>query len=248
MNNLNINQVSKQFQISLRTLRYYDEIGLLKPIRNKINAYRVYSYEDKIKLQQILFLKQSGVDLKTILELFNSDQQTLLKALQNSQKIIESKIINYKKNLKSLNKTINFLTQSQMSNQLYPDKTPKEINQIRQESISRWGDKVIESEKKLSRLPQKDLESLIQQGKKIAIDISNQMLNGKSFKSPETQAKIEKYFQYMQNFYECTPQIFQGLAEMYVSDQRFTKYYEDIKPNLASYISQAMIYFVQNNK
>ena len=55
-----INKLSKLASISSRTLRYYDEIGLLKPLKINSSGYRVYGENELKRLQQILFLRGSG--------------------------------------------------------------------------------------------------------------------------------------------------------------------------------------------
>lgn len=52
--------------ISTRTLRYYDEIGILKPARINSSGYRIYSQKEVDRLQQILFYKELGVALDSI--------------------------------------------------------------------------------------------------------------------------------------------------------------------------------------
>lgn len=61
-----IQGLAKLAGISTRTLRYYDQIGLLSPKRVKANGYRVYGRKEVDALQQILFFKELGLDLTTI--------------------------------------------------------------------------------------------------------------------------------------------------------------------------------------
>ena len=61
--------LAKIANISLRTLRYYDKIGLLKPSQIAPNGYRQYNEEDLIRLQKILLLKKLGFSLEEIEEI-----------------------------------------------------------------------------------------------------------------------------------------------------------------------------------
>jgi DNA-binding transcriptional MerR regulator len=56
-----INQLAQISGVTTRTLRYYDEMGLLSPERVSTNGYRVYRQEQVDKLQQILFYRELGV-------------------------------------------------------------------------------------------------------------------------------------------------------------------------------------------
>jgi DNA-binding transcriptional MerR regulator len=76
--------------ISTRTLRYYDEIGILKPARINSSGYRIYGQKEVDRLQQILFYRELGVDLKTIKEIItapNFHEVTALK--QHRKKLLE---------------------------------------------------------------------------------------------------------------------------------------------------------------
>lgn len=61
-----IQQVARMSGVTARSLRYYDEIGLLRPARVGANGYRYYEHEQLLRLQQILLLRELGLDLATI--------------------------------------------------------------------------------------------------------------------------------------------------------------------------------------
>ncbi|WP_369382203.1 MerR family transcriptional regulator [Lysinibacillus fusiformis] len=69
---LTIQRISKQTGISVRTLRYYEEIGLLLPATKTDGGHRVYSENELKILQQIVFLKTLGFKLKEIQALLNN--------------------------------------------------------------------------------------------------------------------------------------------------------------------------------
>lgn len=75
-----------------RTLRYYDEIGLLKPARINSSGYRIYCSNEVDRLQQILFYRELGVNLDSIKEIITSpifDASTALK--EHRKKLLEKK-------------------------------------------------------------------------------------------------------------------------------------------------------------
>ena len=67
-----ISQVSKQFSISTRTLRYYEQIGLITPVKKEDFAYRVYDMETITRLRQIIILRKLRIPLKQIAEILQS--------------------------------------------------------------------------------------------------------------------------------------------------------------------------------
>lgn len=83
-----ISQVSKRFNISTRTLRYYEQIGLLQPVKKAGSTYRSYDESEVVQLQQIIILRKLRIPLKQIAEIIKSkDTAVAIKAFQ--QKLIE---------------------------------------------------------------------------------------------------------------------------------------------------------------
>lgn len=86
-----VGQLSKKTGISVRTLHYYEELGLLKPDRSIDNQYRIYGSEDVMKLQQIAVLKSMGFRLREIKNLINrnidqpsdGDYEVWVKVIEN---------------------------------------------------------------------------------------------------------------------------------------------------------------------
>ena len=66
MDTMTISQVSKTYQVTTRTLRYYEQIGLLGSIKQEDYAYRTYDEQALIKLQQIIILRKLRIPLKGI--------------------------------------------------------------------------------------------------------------------------------------------------------------------------------------
>ena len=86
LNDMNVKALATLSGISVRTLHYYDEIGLLKPERTS-SAYRVYGKHHVLRLQQILIQKSLGLSLSSIKSVLDDPQFDTLKALQSQKKI-----------------------------------------------------------------------------------------------------------------------------------------------------------------
>ncbi|GFP74718.1 MerR family transcriptional regulator [Clostridium fungisolvens] len=76
MNLLTISEVSKNFNISTRTLRYYEQIGILQSKKKEDYAYRTYDQSDIRRLQQIIVLRKLRISLKQIKSIFQNTEQT----------------------------------------------------------------------------------------------------------------------------------------------------------------------------
>ena len=78
-----INKLAKLSGISKRTLHYYDEIGLLRPMKLSESGYRIYGQEQVDLLQQILLYKELGFSLEKIQELIISPEFDRKEAFYN---------------------------------------------------------------------------------------------------------------------------------------------------------------------
>lgn len=72
-----IQQVARMSGVTARTLRYYDEIGLLRPAHVATNGYRFYEYEQLLRLQHVLLLRELGMDLASIAAVVNGTSNQL---------------------------------------------------------------------------------------------------------------------------------------------------------------------------
>jgi MerR family transcriptional regulator, thiopeptide resistance regulator len=95
-------EVEKISGVKTHTLRYYDKIGLLKPAYYSDNGYRQYEKEQLLQLQQILFFKEMGFTLESVVQLLKSNNLDRLLLLSIQKQEINKKI----KRLKSLTQTI----------------------------------------------------------------------------------------------------------------------------------------------
>lgn len=125
-----IGELSKIFNISTDTLRYYDKIGLLKPDYDEVNRYRYYSIEKFFVLSRILFLKNLDISLEDIKKyLNNQNTDHLLMLLKNGEAELDNEInrlVNLKRKIKNKIELI------EGANQF--------INEIRVERLpERWG-------------------------------------------------------------------------------------------------------------
>ena len=87
-----IREFAKLTRVTVRTLHYYDEIGLLKPSFERPNGYRVYTDADLLKLQQIVTLKFMSFSLAEIRRLLDSKGYEAVKALKVQAEAVKDEI------------------------------------------------------------------------------------------------------------------------------------------------------------
>ncbi len=86
-----VKEVSMITGVSIRTLRYYDEIGLLKPTELTKTGYRLYDNKALEKLQEILFFRELEIpllDIKKIMDTPNYDREQILMTQNNARSIL----------------------------------------------------------------------------------------------------------------------------------------------------------------
>src|SRR5699024_10498520 len=99
---ITIQEVKKETGISVRTLRYYDEINLLPPAGETEGGHRLYSEKDMKKLQEIQFLKTLGFSLKEIKEMLEETSWNWADGLKNQLTYISKE----KENIIEIEKTL----------------------------------------------------------------------------------------------------------------------------------------------
>lgn len=86
-----IQQVARVSGVTARTLRYYDEIGLLRPARLGANGYRYYEREQLLRLQQILLLRDLGLDLATIGGVVDAERDPLDALRRHHRRLLDER-------------------------------------------------------------------------------------------------------------------------------------------------------------
>lgn len=240
-----VKQLAKSAGISVRTLHYYDEIGLLKPSFLKENGYRYYGEKELLKLQQILFFRELEFPLEDIGKIVNASDFDVLGALKDQKQLLELK----KKRIEGLLQTIDTTVRSlkggeNMSNDdMYGSFTKDELEKYKEEAKQRWGhtDAYKQSIERTKNWTKEDYKKVEEEGKKLTQSIAEHM--NKGIESKEVQSLIEQHFNSLRQFYEPSYEMYRGLGKMYVEDHRFTRYYEKFRHGLAQFMCDAIAYY-----
>ncbi len=236
--------------ISVRTLHYYDEIGLLKPSVIKKNGYRYYEDAELIRLQQILFFRELEFPLEDIKRMLNRPQFSVVEALKDQKKLIRLKQARLEKLINSINKTIKTMSNNHKINdeELYDVFKDAEVKQYQDEVKERWGnsDAYRQSMAKVGTMTKKEMEKLKADGKKHTQAIADAM--DKGIEHSDVQKLIKQSHEGVNFFYDCSYEMFRNLGKMYVEDPRFTAYYEKFRPGLAVFMRDAIAYYCDQHE
>ncbi len=245
--NYTIKQLATLAGVSVRTLHHYDQVGLLKPQRLEQNGYRTYGEGELLLLQQILFFRELDFPLPEIKKIISAPNFNLAAALREHRHLITLKQKRLTKLLKTIDATINKLTNHQpMPDQdLYGNFTKEEMDKYSEEAKQRWGntDAYKQSTERVKKMGKEGLNKALLDSSKITVDIADCMKNGDAPTSTKVQELIAQHYNWLRNFYEPNLDIYRGLATMYVQDERFKANYENIATGLAQYMQDAMFYF-----
>lgn len=236
---LNINEVAKLCGITVRSLHYYEEIGLLEPAEYASNGYRKYNDESISKLQQILFFKELDLPLKQIKKIMDSPAYDKKAALKKHKELLYLK-------RDRINNIIGLIDESIGKNNLsLKEFDMTEIKKLTQEYAEearrRWGntDAYKQSIQKTKRYTEKDWEIIENQSADIFKAFASCMDN--KDESKKTDDLVKEWQGYItNNFYDCTDEILSGLADIYVTDERFKKNIEKYGTGLAEFISKSI--------
>jgi DNA-binding transcriptional MerR regulator/quercetin dioxygenase-like cupin family protein len=104
-----VKQVAAMSGVSVRTLHFYDEAGLLKPAYLGANGYRFYEEPQLLKLQQILFYRELGFELKPIKQILGRRDVEIVAALQSHRKVLQKNLARTRQLTETIDKTIQHL-------------------------------------------------------------------------------------------------------------------------------------------
>jgi len=250
-----VKEVADMVGVSVRTLHHYDQIGLLKPESESPAGYRLYADKDLEKLQQILFFKELDFNLQEIKEIIGRPGFDRGHALRAHKELLIEKRERLERIIQSVEKTIDSIEGGkEMSNKEMFDgfdmsQIEKHKQKYAEETKEKYGnsDAYKESMKKTSKYKKEDWARITAKGDEIYKRIAANMEKGPT--DPEVQRSVADFRQYITySFYNCTPEIFRGLGDLYVNDERFTANIDKYKEGLAVFLREAMIYYCDNLK
>jgi len=248
-----VKEVADLVGVSVRTLHYYDKIGLLKPESVNSSGYRFYNKDDLERLQQILFFKELDFSLQEINDILNSpsfDREHALSAhrdmLLEKKMRLEKIIISVEKTIRSIKGEIE-MDNKDMFNGFDITDIEKHKEKYADEVKQKYGktNAYKESQRKTSKYTKNDWDIIIKSQNEIYIKLADLM--DKGIENEEVQKVVGEWRQHINNnFYTCSAEIFRGLAQMYIYDERFTNNIDKIKPGLATFLSESMEVYCDN--
>jgi DNA-binding transcriptional MerR regulator len=239
-----IKEIADLAGVTTRTLRYYDQIGLLEPADTGDNGYRYYDQGSLLRLQQILFFRELDVPLKDIYLIMSRPDFNLLRALEEHRASLEYRAQRLDKLIHTVDRTIANIKGDQfMTAKDYFEGFDE--TQYEEETRQRWGNtpQYAESQKKWASYAKEQKQAIKVEGGRLTIRMVSDDPNA-SPDDPDVQAAIGEYHAYINKyFYTCDVEFLRNLADMWVEDPRFAINYERVREGGAEFVRQAIHIF-----
>lgn len=245
-----INSLAKMAGISTRTLRYYDEFGLLSPIRMRSNGYRIYGPKEVNRLQQILFYRELGVPLEEIRKIISSKDFDSAAALENhlaalllKRSQLDSLIANVEKTIKAA-KGETMMSDKEKFEGFKQKLVDDNERQYGEEIRTKYGDDAIDRSnakvKGMTKEQHAEMEKLTA--------LLNETLKA-AFEQGDPASELaqracdlhKKWLCFFWDHYSKEAHI--GVTQMYVDDPRFTAYYDKIAVGCAPFLRDAALIY-----
>lgn len=236
---MQIKEFAKLVGVSVRTLHYYDEIGLLKPSEvDKYTGYRFFDMSCFERMQEILFYRELDFSLKTILQIISSPEYDKRQALARQRDLLLAK----KEHLEQLIEAIDSI---EKGDDIMPNKNEYETlrEQYADEVRQRWGstDAYKESVQRTSSYSRADWDNAYSALDDVLCGFAELNRNGTDHDAEAARLQVEKLKQCItDNYYTCTKEILAGLGQMYVADERFRNNIDKHGEGTAEYISMCI--------
>ena len=217
---LTVNQLAKQCSVSVRTLHYYDAIGLLKPAQTTEAGYRLYDDAAVERLYLILLFRELGFRLKDIRGVLDAPDFDRNRVLDQQIALLERK----QRHLEYVANLAWGIKQMGVKNLEFQNFDPKKVDDYAQQAKTLYGktDAYREFEEKAKGRTQEQSNAV--NGQIMDFFVRLGALKGQAPESDAVQAWVKELQTFFtENFYTCTPEILMSLGEMYAGGGAMTE-------------------------
>lgn len=245
---LTVGQVAEGLGVTVRTLHHYDEIGLVVPSERSRAGYRLYTEADLRRLQHVVVYRRLGFALEEIGEILaeGAGSETVVDHLRRQRDTVAHRVAE----LTELVTAIDRALEAEMNEYRISREEQRELfgdhfdDGYAAEAEERWGgsDAWAQSQRRAKSYSKDQWRQITEEGNAVNARFVELMRAGTPATSTETMDAAEEARQQICRwFYHCSREMHAQLAEMYVTDPRFTKTYEDVAPGLAQYVRDAVV-------
>ncbi len=248
-----IQKLARMAGVSTRTLRYYDEIGLLKPLRVSSSGYRIYGQQQVKRLQQILFYRELEVPLDNIKAILDDQHFDEKKALEQHRALLLQKRTRIDALIANVEHTIDALegrrimSDKQRFEAFKQQLIDENEKQYGKEARERYGDEAVDrSNQQLKNMTPEQYQAIT------ALEAEFRQTLARAFQTGDpagelAQKAVDLHRQWLTFYWGWyNKEAHAGLGQMYVEDPRFRAYYDKQQPGTAAFLRDAIQIYVNS--
>lgn len=231
--------------VSVRTLHHYDRIGLVVPSVRTPAGYRGYTDADIERLHLVLVYRSVGMPLDDIRALMSPDAD-VLEHLQRQHGLLLEQADRLQHTIKAVEELMNAHRsgiQLTAEEQVEIFGTAAHSEEYAAEAEERWGDTDAwqQSQQRVSKFTKQDWIEIKAEGDALLEALAHAKRSGVAPGSAEANELAARHRASIEHFYDCDDGMHRCLAEMYLADERFTRYYDEVEPGLAQFLHDIVV-------
>jgi DNA-binding transcriptional MerR regulator len=237
-----VKDVSRIAGVSIRTLHYYDEIGLLVPTRTD-SGYRLYTDNDLLRLQQILIGRELGLALEDIRRALDDPAFDLRQALLAQREQLEQRVRQTASMIEAVDAALAVIAEPREERPMEQIFNGFDASRYDAEAQQRWGDTPAykEAARRTKGYTKEQWTRLRAETDAIYSEAAALMNAGRAASDDDVLAIAERHRLLIDRwFYPCSPETHRGLASLYESDARFSAAMDEHSPGLSTFLIAAI--------
>jgi DNA-binding transcriptional MerR regulator len=232
--------------VSVRTLHHYDHIGLVVPSVRTPAGYRGYTDADIERLHLVLVYRSVGLPLDEIRTLLDDETADVVEHLRRQRELLLQQAERLEHTIKAVEELMNAHRdgiQLTAEEQVEIFGTTAFSEEYAAEAEQRWGDTDAwkQSQQRVSRFSKQDWIDIKADVDKLLADLAAAKRDGVEPGSAEADELAARHRASIERYYDCDDEMHRCLAEMYLADERFTRYYDDVESGLAQFVHDIVV-------
>jgi MerR family transcriptional regulator, thiopeptide resistance regulator len=232
--------------VFVRTLHHYDHIGLVVPGVRTPAGYREYTDADIERLHLVLVYRSVGMPLDEIRVLLDDPGADALEQLRRQHALLLEQADRLQHTIKAVEELMNAhrsAIQLTAQEQIEIFGTTAFSEEYAAEAEERWGetDAWKQSQQRVSQFSKEDWIAIKAEGDALLETLAQAKRAGVQPGSAEANELAARHRASIERFYDCGDDMHHNLVEMYLTDERFTRYYDDIEPGLAQFLHDIVV-------
>ncbi len=232
--------------VSVRTLHHYDHIGLVVPSVRTPAGYRGYTDADIERLHLVLVYRSVGIPLDEIRAVLDDAAADVLEHLRRQHELLLEQAERLQHTIKAVEELMNAHRagiQLSAQEQVEIFGTTAFSEEYAAEAEERWGDTDAwkQSQQRVSQFSKQDWMAIKAEGDALLEDLAQAKRGGVQPGSAKANELAARHRASIEQFYDCGDEMHRSLVEMYLADERFTRFYDDVEPGLARYLHDIVV-------